>query len=503
MKKATIAIIIIIAILACVVAGAISYYWSCYESADASGAPPAPMEAAGKEIMPYAADLTVPVLSAVEERLPEAIDVLAPVLGDRLFKELFCVIGSDGSWQAIPEGTDLDMQDPAIWLGMLGDAPYTLDIKLPDTMNWDMNLEYEDTSGIRALAFSYNGPGSPGDGSLNELLDEEIILTRPGGYTLYVHGTLEKEKRSEPYGVFHYRAYFELKNPDPVFTVGRTELEQGDIFSMKLENVPVGIVPVIESDLGAAIFTEGLPENEYGERAPQVEGLTSWYAMVPVTNSRAVGEYPVSVYAGELVYETVVSVREFDFDFQNLIIDTSVPSVAQAITYGAIVEFNEKVLPLFPIITEERYWDGMFIMPVDLGEDGFISTEFGQIRITNGDYGTRRSHNGMDLAVSTGTPIHAGNSGRVLLAEFLLNTGNTIIIDHGGGLKGIYYHLDSITAVAGAMVEKGEFIGTVGTTGYSTGPHLHYEMRIGEQPVSPAMLSEPGAGLYSANVPVE
>ena len=107
----------------------------------------------------------------------------------------------------------------------------------------------------------------------------------------------------------------------------------------------------------------------------------------------------------------------------------------------------------------------------------------------------------MDFAVPTGTPVHAGGAGKVMLAEFLLNTGNTVIIDHGGGLKSFYYHMNSVETVVGTIVEQGELIGTVGSTGYSTGPHLHYEMRIGEQPVSPSMLFDPSAGLYSANSP--
>ena len=496
MKKGIIALIVILAVLAFAAFGVIAYYSSCYDAADASSVPAAPIEAAGTEILPHWANLTVPVLKDLEGRFPEVIDILEPVIEDRLYKGLDCMLGQDNTWQVIPEGAEFDMQDPAAWLGLVGEAPYSFEIKLPEGMIWSVRIDYREAAGDQAPVFTYEGPGRP----VSEGPVETMIATKAGEYSLSVQGTLEKGGRSEPYGVFYYSAYFEVKNPDPVFTVGRTELAQGDIFSMKLENVPVGVVPGIETELGPAIFTEGVPENEYGDKASVADGLTSWYAMAPVSNSRALGDYPVKVDAGGLSYEIVVTVTAYEFDFQDMYIDTSVPSVAAALTNEAIVEFREKVTPLLPLISEERYWDGVFIMPVDLGEEGFISTQFGEIRITNGDPNTRRSHLGMDLAVSTGEPVHAGGAGKVLLAEFLLNTGNTVIIDHGGGLKGFYYHMNSVEVAAGDFVEKGELIGTVGSTGYSTGPHLHYEMRIGDQPVSPSMLFDPGAGLYSANV---
>jgi murein DD-endopeptidase MepM/ murein hydrolase activator NlpD len=104
----------------------------------------------------------------------------------------------------------------------------------------------------------------------------------------------------------------------------------------------------------------------------------------------------------------------------------------------------------------------------------------------------------MDIAAPEGTPVFAPNNGRVVMAERLLNTGNTIVIEHGGGLKSYYFHLSRIDVTPEDRVEKGALIGAVGSTGYSTGPHLHYEMRIGNRPINPSMLFEADAGLYSA-----
>lgn len=133
---------------------------------------------------------------------------------------------------------------------------------------------------------------------------------------------------------------------------------------------------------------------------------------------------------------------------------------------------------------DEALWEGEFLMPVE----GRISTEFGQIRYIN-DVPSGR-HSGLDIAVPTGTPILAANSGTVTLSMALNVTGNTVIIDHGLNLFSTYYHLDKLGVQAGEWVDRGDQIGTVGSTGFSTGPHLHWTMGIGHTPIDPHLLVE-------------
>ena len=483
---------IILAVIAAAIICAFFFWKTQYDKADASDVPVTPITVAGQEVFPMSAKVTVPVLGGLQEKFPGATDALEPVLKDWLEKPLFCLLTDKGEWWIVPEGTVFDMQDPATWLGLLGEARYALDVKLPDTMLWTVSLTYNGENGEDELIYSSASGAS-------ENIATNIIIKKSGNYTLQAEGALERTTRNEPAGTFYYRAYFNVKDPDPVITEGRAELAQGDIFSLKFENVPDGVTPEIESLLGPAIFTKGVPRTQDGTGGMEAaEGFTNWYAAIPISNTRSPDEYIVRVHAGEFDYETTVTVIAYEFAFQNMIIDTSVPSVAQALTSAAYAEFREKVSSLFPLLSEERYWDGVFIMPVNLGPDDFISTEFGEIRITNGDQGTRRSHNGVDLAVPSETPVYACGRGMVLVAEFLLNTGNTVVIDHGGGLKSFHYHMNSVAAEAGTIIEQGELIGRVGSTGYSTGPHLHFEMRIGEQPVSPSMICDPDAGLYSA-----
>lgn len=93
---------------------------------------------------------------------------------------------------------------------------------------------------------------------------------------------------------------------------------------------------------------------------------------------------------------------------------------------------------------------------------------------------TSYRHSGTDYAVPKGTPVKALNRGRVNLSMFLTLTGNTVVIDHGFGLFTVYFHLDSLNVEKNQMVHQGDIIGTVGSTGFSTGPHLHYTTSIGK-----------------------
>ncbi|MHB8670049.1 MAG: murein hydrolase activator EnvC family protein [Acidimicrobiales bacterium] len=96
-------------------------------------------------------------------------------------------------------------------------------------------------------------------------------------------------------------------------------------------------------------------------------------------------------------------------------------------------------------------------------------------------------HPGIDIAVGTGTPIHAARSGTVIYAAWLGGYGQCVIIDHGGGFSTLYAHQSQLGSVAGQYVSRGEVIGYVGSTGHSTGPHLHFETRVGSTPRNPML----------------
>jgi len=94
-------------------------------------------------------------------------------------------------------------------------------------------------------------------------------------------------------------------------------------------------------------------------------------------------------------------------------------------------------------------------------------------------------HSGQDIDAQTGDPVVAGASGTVTFTGWQNGYGQLVVIDHGGGLTTRYGHLSHIDTAQGQTVARGQFIGRVGSTGRSTGPHLHYEIRINDEPVNP------------------
>ena len=112
-----------------------------------------------------------------------------------------------------------------------------------------------------------------------------------------------------------------------------------------------------------------------------------------------------------------------------------------------------------------------------------ISDEYGN-RI-HPTLGTQQFHNGLDMAAPSGSPILAAYDGEVIAASYSNTMGNYVMIDHGDGLITIYMHASSLAVSQGQMVAKGERIGSVGSTGRSTGPHLHFSVRLNGSYVSP------------------
>lgn len=138
------------------------------------------------------------------------------------------------------------------------------------------------------------------------------------------------------------------------------------------------------------------------------------------------------------------------------------------------------VTPLYAIFTPQQRWSGSFIMPVS----GPITTEFGEMRAYN-DGPFDSWHGGLDIGAPEGTPIVAPAPGRVVYAGRLDIRGNFVAIDHGLGVLTYYFHQSALAVSAGQQVNTGDVIGYVGTTGLSTGPHLHWEVRVAGTPVSP------------------
>jgi murein DD-endopeptidase MepM/ murein hydrolase activator NlpD len=184
-------------------------------------------------------------------------------------------------------------------------------------------------------------------------------------------------------------------------------------------------------------------------------------ALLGVDLEQAAGEYKLSVSDKMGESETVscsasIGVREGKFATERL-----------------------KVAPNFVTVTPEKLWRGAFRIPLDGVKTG---GNFGRRRVLNGQPGS--PHSGVDFPAPTGTPVHAAQRGRVVLAEELYFSGNTVIVDHGLGVYTLYAHFSEIDVKAGDMVETGTVLGKVGATGRVTGPHLHWGLTVNRSRVS-------------------
>jgi murein DD-endopeptidase MepM/ murein hydrolase activator NlpD len=115
---------------------------------------------------------------------------------------------------------------------------------------------------------------------------------------------------------------------------------------------------------------------------------------------------------------------------------------------------------------------GQFMWPCN----GPITSYYGWR--THPIFGTTKYHSGMDIAVDSGTPIHAADSGTIVYSGWLGGYGNCVMIDHGGGLVTLYAHNSALNVGEGQYVSKGAVVAYAGSTGYSTGPHCHFEVRL-------------------------
>jgi len=122
-----------------------------------------------------------------------------------------------------------------------------------------------------------------------------------------------------------------------------------------------------------------------------------------------------------------------------------------------------------------------FIMPTQ----GSVGSKFG-LRV-HPIFGTSRMHTGVDIGAPSGQAVWAAKEGRVIFAGVKGGYGNTVIIQHEGNVATLYAHLSALRTSEGEVVEQGELVGLIGSTGWSTGPHLHFETRVNGEPKDPQL----------------
>ena len=177
-----------------------------------------------------------------------------------------------------------------------------------------------------------------------------------------------------------------------------------------------------------------------------------------------------------------LSVAPRTFTVQRLTVPPGMADLDPETERRAVAE-SQHLQMLYRTISPERLWRGRFVRPVAGTEP---PTGFGARRIINGK--PRAPHGGVDYSAPRGTPVVAANAGRVALVAEYFFPGRLVAIDHGLGLHTLYFHLDSVAVAEGDRVDRGQTLGTVGTTGRATGPHLHFGAQLGAARIDPAAL---------------
>jgi murein DD-endopeptidase MepM/ murein hydrolase activator NlpD len=254
--------------------------------------------------------------------------------------------------------------------------------------------------------------------------------------------------------------------PAPGLLLSATSVPQGGAFSVRLRSAALAAASISFRD------------HEYS----MIESGDQWFAVIGAGQNVGseemvpVGDYPASIHyqftGSSEVFSTRVPISVTQTDFQVDAIDPASIDVG-LLTPELAASESAQLQQAYGAFTPQQLWQGMFLPPVN----GTITTVFGARRSYDNGPATG-SHSGVDLGVPLGTPVGASAAGRVAWTGSLPDRGNGVIIDHGLGVFSGYFHLSRVMAQQGQLVSTGDVIGLAGSTGLSTGPHVHWEVAI-------------------------
>jgi murein DD-endopeptidase MepM/ murein hydrolase activator NlpD len=262
-----------------------------------------------------------------------------------------------------------------------------------------------------------------------------------------------------------------LSAPDPT---------QGGLLLLELRSATQTVMEIHATwDDREIPFWQELKSNE---KSPDI-----WRALLGVDLDLKPGNYPLALTAkaesaGEISCTSTIDVKEGTFATESLKVAPNFVEPNPEQLARAEAE-RQRLRAIFATITPERLWDGSFHYPLTGITTG---GNFGKRRILNGKAGS--PHSGVDFPAPSGTPVYAAQRGRVVLAEPLYFSGNTVILDHGLGLYTLYAHFESFSVQPGDLVDTGAMLGKVGATGRVTGPHLHWGATVNRARTNPLEL---------------
>ena len=282
-----------------------------------------------------------------------------------------------------------------------------------------------------------------------------------GGNTGAIRRNSRLEKPARPTGWYGFSFRFTLQASAEV-ELSAERVEQGGIVGVAITGMTGDTAPTVETDLG---------------NVQCVRAADGWRAYIPAAYNASAGGHEVNITVnGETLTRTITVLPK---DFGTVDVEPE-PDASDA----ANTQFRNAVWGLYEAPAREKMWQGGFVNPV---ESYTTLVDYGQVRVVNARQGSRS--NSTKLYTIPGEPCRAPANGVVVLARNLALTGNTVVIDHGCGMRSYLYGLDALSVSEGQSVERGQAVGALGED-------LTMDFKLGSKSINPWLLFQTSGGLF-------
>jgi murein DD-endopeptidase MepM/ murein hydrolase activator NlpD len=342
---------------------------------------------------------------------------------------------------------------------------------------------------LLAVPATPTAPSAPSPTAIPAPAGDMVYIVQPGEtlYRIALHYNTT---------AWNLAAYNKLDNTTMIYAGQRLMIPSGSKHSETVPALPslpdpfvsvdIAPLPVIQGNtIAVTVLTSrdvALSGTFLDWTIPFAKQGSAYYALIGIHAMQKPGLFPMTITAsdpsGRQTYMTAsIQVLAGKFQYETI----NVAESQQALLAPDIVTAErDQLASIFSAFTPERYWSGLFTRPTN----GNITSAFGSRRDYAG-FDFNKYHEGIDFWGVSGAPVYAPADGVVVLAQPLKIRGNALIIDHGWGVYSGLYHLSQIDVTVGQRVMQGQVVAKIGSTGLSTGSHLHWDVRIRNMNVDP------------------